>query len=61
MFCDNSVVNEQGDTFSIEGLYKLKCNKSKVFNYTNQVRLWIDGICNWKEKYFNLLIRLVFR
>jgi hypothetical protein len=24
-----------------------------VFNYINEVRLWTDGTCAWKTKYFN--------
>jgi hypothetical protein len=54
VFCDSLVVNEQGDTFSIEGPYRLNCNELRVFNYINQARLWTDGICNWKEEYLNL-------
>jgi hypothetical protein len=45
MSCDSSVINEQGDTFSIEGPYILNCNKSRVFNYIDKVTLWTDGTC----------------
>jgi hypothetical protein len=46
MPCDSSVVNEQGDTFSIEGPYVLNCNESRTFNYIDKVTLWTDGICS---------------
>jgi hypothetical protein len=53
MPCDILVVNEQGDTFSIEGPYRLNCNESRVFNYVSEVRLWTNGICAQKAKYPN--------
>jgi hypothetical protein len=39
MPCDSSVINEQGDTFSIEGPYTLNCNKLRVFSYIDKVTL----------------------
>jgi hypothetical protein len=51
MPCDSSVINEQGDTFSIEGPYVLNCNESRVFNYINKVMLWTDGTCSGTKKY----------
>jgi hypothetical protein len=39
MPCDSSVVNKQGDTFSIEGPYVLNCNESRVFNYIDKITL----------------------
>jgi hypothetical protein len=51
MLCGNSVVNEQGDIFSIEGLYILNCNESRVFNYIDKVIFWNDGTCAATKKY----------
>jgi hypothetical protein len=51
MSCDSSVVNEQGDIFSIEGSYVLNCNESRVFNYIDKVTLWTDGTCATTKKY----------
>jgi hypothetical protein len=51
MPCDSSVVNEQGDTFSIEGPYILNCNESRVFNYIDKVTLWTNGTCAATKKY----------
>jgi hypothetical protein len=51
MFCDSSVVNKQGNTFSIEGPYNLNCNESGVFNYINKVRFWTDRDCSASKKY----------
>jgi hypothetical protein len=39
MPCDSSVINEQGDIFSIEGPYTLNYNEPKVFNYLDKVTL----------------------
>jgi hypothetical protein len=50
MPCDSSVVNEQGDIFSIEGPYTLNCNESRVFNYIDKVTLWTDGTCVLQQK-----------
>jgi hypothetical protein len=51
MPCDSSVINEQGDTFSIEGCYVLNCNESRTFNYIDKVMLWTDGTCAATKKY----------
>jgi hypothetical protein len=51
MPCDSSVVNKQGDIFSIEGPYTLNCNESRVFNYIDKVTLWTDGTCAATKKY----------
>jgi hypothetical protein len=48
---DNSVINEQGDTFSIGNPYKLNCNESKMFTYICEVRFLTDGTYAWKTKY----------
>jgi hypothetical protein len=45
MPCDSSVVNEQGDIFSIEKPYTLNCNESRVFNYIDKITLLTDGTC----------------
>jgi hypothetical protein len=37
MVCDNSVINKQGDVFSIEDPYKLNCDESRDFNYIDKV------------------------
>jgi hypothetical protein len=52
MLCDSSVLSEQVDTFSIEGPYRLNCNKSRVFNYITEIRLWTATINNSWFKYF---------
>jgi hypothetical protein len=49
--CDSSVINEQGDIFSIEGPYTLNCNKSRVFSYIDKITLWNNGTCVAKKKY----------
>jgi hypothetical protein len=51
MPCDISVINEQGDIFSIEGPYTLNCNESRLFNYIDKVVLWTDGTCAATKKY----------
>jgi hypothetical protein len=51
MPCDSSVVNEQGDIFSLEGPYILNCNESRVFNYIDKVTLWTDGTCTATKRY----------
>jgi hypothetical protein len=51
MSCDDSVINEQGDVFSIEGPHTLNCNESKVFSYINKETLWTDGTCAATKKY----------
>jgi hypothetical protein len=43
MPCDSSVINEQGDTFSIEGPYVLNCNESRVFNYLGRENFRISN------------------
>jgi hypothetical protein len=53
--CDSSVVNKQGDIFSIEIPYTLNCNESRVFNYIDKVTLWTDGICVVTKKYLDFL------
>jgi hypothetical protein len=51
MPCDSSIVNKQGDIFSIEESYILNCNESRVFNYIDKATLWIDGTCTATKKY----------
>jgi hypothetical protein len=51
MPCDSSIINEQGEIFSIEGPYTLNCNESRVFNYIDKVTLWTDGTCAATKKY----------
>jgi hypothetical protein len=46
MSYNSSVINEQGDIFSIERPYVLNCNESRVFNYMDKVTLWTDGTCS---------------
>jgi hypothetical protein len=57
MPCDSSAVNEQGDIFSIEGPYRLNCNKSRIFNYISKVRLWTDGDCSASKKYIRIHLK----
>jgi hypothetical protein len=45
MPCDDLVINEQGDVFSIEEPYKLNCNKSRVFGYIDIFGFLKSYIC----------------
>jgi hypothetical protein len=53
MPCDSSVINKEGDIFSIKNPYILNCNESRVFSYIDKVTLWINGICAVTKKYLD--------
>jgi hypothetical protein len=47
MPCDSLIVDEQGDTFSIEGPYVLNCNESRTFNYIDILYIFLITFLNF--------------